>query len=169
MSQQSRGLNGRQSEQSHLTEERVIQRYRLYAPHIEVIQQIRVQIEEDGHVDRLPGIEPLLLEAEALDLAEVRRALGGRDAVRGDADDVLVAVVGRLVEGQRRLARVDVHLALLGHELPGQHVGDGGVERDLDALACGDGDEAAGDVAVGIGAAVGADWLATPACGLADL
>ena len=63
-----------------------------------------------------------------------------------------------------------MHLTLLGDELPGQDVRDGGVEGDLDALRRRDGDDAAGDVAVGIGAAaMGADGLAAPAGGLADL
>lgn len=62
-----------------------------------------------------------------------------------------------------------MHLALLRGEFPGQDVRDGGVECDLDALARGDGDEAAGDVAVAVGAAMGADRLTAPACCLADL
>ncbi|TLS24498.1 hypothetical protein PpBr36_08015 [Pyricularia pennisetigena] len=46
------------------------------------MQQIRIQVEKHGHVDRLAGVEPLLLEAEALNLAKVRRDLRGRDAAR---------------------------------------------------------------------------------------
>jgi hypothetical protein len=117
-----------------LTEEGIIECHSLNSPHVQIIEQIRVQVEEDGHVDRLTGIESLLLEAEALNLAKVRRTLCRGDAVRGHADDVLVAIVGRLVEGQGCLAGEDVYLALLGDELPGQDVGDGGVEGDLDAF-----------------------------------
>ena len=153
-----------------LTEEGVVERHRFDALHVQIIEQIRVQVEENGHVDRLAGVEPLLLEAEALDLAEVGCALRRGDAVGGNANDVLVPQVGGLVEGQGRLAGQDAHLALLGHELPGQRIRDGGVEGDLDALCRGDGDDTGRDVGGLVGAgAVGTDGLAAPASGLADL
>lgn len=155
---------------TQLTEECITQRHRLHALHVQVVEQVRIQVEKDGHVDRLPRVEALLLEAEALDLAEVGRALRRGDAVGGDADDVLVAPVGGRVEGQGRLAGEHADLALLGHKLPGQHVGHGGVEGHLDALGVLDGDQAARDVGVvGSGAAVGSYGLATPAGGLANL
>ena len=151
-----------------LTEERVVERHRLDLPHVEVIQHIRVEVEEHGHIDRLAGPQPLLLEAEALDLAKVRRHLRGRDAVRGHADDVLVARVGGRVEGQCRLAGEHADLALLRRELPGKHVRDGRVEGYAEARGGGDGVEAGGDVGVGLGG-VDADGLAAPADLLADL
>jgi hypothetical protein len=107
---------------SKLTEERITQRQLLDASHIRIIHEIRIDIEEHRHVYRLPRIQPLLLEAEALDLAEVRRYLARRHAVRRHPDDVLVAFIRRCIERQRRLAGEHPHLALLRHELPRQHV-----------------------------------------------
>jgi len=150
------------------TEKCVIQRHRLHALHVQVVEQVWVKVEEDGHVDRLAGVEALLFEAKTLDLAKVWRALRGRDAVCGDSDDVLVAAVLGLVEGEGRLAGEDAHLALLRDKLPRQLIRDGGVECDADSVRGGYGHEAARDFAL-VGAAVGADRLAAPAGGLADL
>ena len=88
-----------------LTEEGIAQGDLVDTAHIEVVEHVRVEVEEDGHVDGLAGVETLLLEAEALDLAEVGGDLGGGDAVGGDADDVGVAAVGGGVEGEGGLAR----------------------------------------------------------------
>lgn len=52
-------------------EERVGQRDVVDAVHRRVVEHLRVQEEEDGHVDLFPRAESLLLEAEALDLVEV--------------------------------------------------------------------------------------------------
>lgn len=153
-----------------LTKEGITQRDSLNALHVQIIQQIGIEIEEDGHVHRLARIQPLLLKAETLDLAEIRRTLRRRHAVRRHANDVAVAVVGRRVKGQRRLAGEHADLALLGGELPGEDVGGGGVEGDSDTFGVLDGDDALGDVfVVGSGAAVGADGLASPAGGLTNL
>lgn len=116
-----------------LTKEGIIQRDLINTPHIQIAQQVGVEVEEDGHVDGLAGVEALLLEAEALDLAEIGGHLGRGDAVRGHADNVRVAAVRRRVEGQRRLARQHAHLALLRHEFPRQHVRYRRVERYADA------------------------------------
>lgn len=87
--------------------------------HAWVVDKAWIDVEEDGHVDRFALVQSLLLEAEALDFAEVRGDLARGDAVRSHADDVLVALVGSSVECQSRLARKDAHLALLGHKFPG--------------------------------------------------
>jgi len=151
-----------------LTEERITQRHLLNPLHGWIIHKLRVDVEEDRHIHRLPGIQPLLLEAETLDLAEILRDLARRHAVRRHADDILRRIVRRRVERQRRLAREYAHLALLRREAPGQHVGDGPVEGDADALCADDGLEGFGGV---VGGAVdgGFDGLAAPAGGLADL
>lgn len=153
-----------------LTEECITQRDSLNALHVQIIQQIRIKIEKDWHIHRLARIQPLLLEAETLDLAEIRRTLRGRHTVCRHANDVGVARVGGSVERQRRLAGEDADFALLGGELPGEDVGCGGVEGDSDTFGILDGDEALGDVVVvGTGAAVGADGLTSPTGGLTDL
>jgi hypothetical protein len=80
------------------------------------------------------------------------------------------ALVGCRVERERGLAGVHADLALLGDKLPGENVGDGGVELDLDALRVGRRGEAILGVCVGVArGAVGTDRLAAPAGGLADL
>jgi len=105
-------------------EESVIQRYSIDPLHSRILQELGIDIEEDGHVDRLAFIQPLLLEAEALDLAEIRRHLRGRHAVRRHAYDVFrLRVVRCSVERQRRLTWQHAHFSLLGYEFPGQDVG----------------------------------------------
>ena len=64
--------------------------------------------------DLFLGVEPLLLEAEALDLVEVGAGLEGHHVVGGDAVDGPVGRVGGRVEGQSCL--------------PGTHLGGGGQE-----------------------------------------
>lgn len=105
-----------------------------------------------------------------MDLAEIGRALRRSDAVCGNSNDILVALIRRFIESQSRLARQHADLALLRDELPGQRIGDGGVESDLDAFGRGDGDDTARNVACIVwSVAVGADGLASPAGGLANL
>lgn len=162
-------------EKQKLTEKRIAKRDLVDASHVHVVEQVRVEVEEDGHVDRLAGVEPLLLEAEALDLAKVRGRLAGRDAVRGDADYVLVRLVGGRVERERRLPGQHADLALLRGELPGQRVGHGGVESDADARCRRHGPQALRGVVREVvrvdcaAVARRADGLAAPAGRLADL
>lgn len=163
-------LGNRRGTVHQLTKEGIVESYGLDTPHIQVVQQIGVQVEKDRHVHRLAGVQPLLLEAEALDLAEIRSALSRSDAVCRDTNDVLVALVRRCIEGQGGLAGQDTDLALLRYELPGQHVGNGGVEGDFDAVRRRYGDNARGDIFVLFAAcAVGAHRLSSPAGRLADL
>jgi hypothetical protein len=152
-----------------LTEESVIQRDGLDPLHVEVVQQVWIEVKEDGHVDCLARVQSLFLEAEALNLAKVRRALRRRDTVGRYADDVLVAVVGGLVKSECGLARQNPYFALLRDKLPRQRVGYRGVERDFDAFGISDGYDSTRNIAVGIVRAVGADRLTSPSCGLADL
>lgn len=151
-------------------EKRITQRHRLNPLHINIRHKLRINIEEHWHIDRLTRIQPLLLEAETLDLAEIRGHLTRGDRVRGDADDVFVGLVGGRVEGERGLARQDAHFALLGYELPRQDVRDGAVEGDADAWVVLDGLEALGWVDTGVAAVRGGfDGLPAPAGLLADL
>lgn len=63
---------------------------RLNTLHVDIRNKLRVNVEEDWHVDRLTSIQPLLLETKALDLTEVRRYLSWCHRVCCDTDDVLV-------------------------------------------------------------------------------
>lgn len=93
------------SRKSRRTEEGIVQRNSLDTLHVRVPTELRIDVEEHGHVDRLAFIEPLLLEAETLDLAEIRCDLRWRHAVRRHPDYVLGRrLVRRSVERQRRLA-----------------------------------------------------------------
>lgn len=146
-------------------EKRITQRHRLNTLHVDIRHKLWVNVEKHRHIDCLARVQPLLLKAETLDLAEVRRHLARRDRVGCDADNVLVGLVRRRVEGECCLAGQDAHFALLGHKLPRQHVGDGAVECDADAGMVLNGLEALGGVGVGVAAAVcgGFDGLASPA------
>lgn len=151
-------------------EERVTQRHSLNPLHVDVVHKVRINIEENRHVHCLARIQPLLLKAKTLNLAEIRRHLPRRDRVRSHSDDILVRLVGRGVESQRGLARENTHFALLWNELPGQDVRDRAVEGDADARVVFDGLEALGGVAGSVAAMPGGlDGLAAPSCLLADL
>lgn len=126
-----------------LTEECITQRHGLDTLHVQIIQQIRVQVKEHRHIHRLAGIQSLLLETETLNLAKVWCTLGRRYTVCCHANDVGVALVGGRVEGQCRLAGENADFALLRNKLPGENVGYGGIEGDSDTLGIFDGDEAA--------------------------
>lgn len=86
-------------------EKRITQRHCLDPFHIWIHDKFRINVEEHGHVHRLACIQTLLLEAEALDLAEVRRHLARRDAVRRNTNDIFARLVGRGVKSERRFAR----------------------------------------------------------------
>lgn len=107
-----------------LTEERITQCHCLNTLHVHVIEQIRIQVEEYRHVHGFSRIETLLFETEALDLAEIRRTLRGRHTVGGHSNDILVTLVGRLVECERSLARKNTDFSLLRDKLPGKNIGD---------------------------------------------
>ncbi|POS81772.1 hypothetical protein EPUL_006058, partial [Erysiphe pulchra] len=61
-----------------LTEESVVERDGINTLHGRVLQELRIDVEEDWHVHRLALVEPLLLKTETLDLAEIRRNLPRR-------------------------------------------------------------------------------------------
>jgi hypothetical protein len=151
-------------------EKRVTQRHSLNPLHINIVHKVRVNIEENWHIDRLARIQPLLLKAKTLNLAEIRRHLPRRDRVCGHSDDILIGLVGRSVEGERCFAREHAHFALLGNELPGQDIRDRAVEGDANARVVFDRLEALGGVAGSVAAMPGGfDGLAAPSCLLADL
>jgi len=153
-----------------LTEKRVIQRNRLDSLHIRIRDKLGINVEEHRHIDRLASIQPLLLEAETLNLAEIRRHLRRRHAVRRNPYDIFCrALVRRSVERQRRLAGQHSHFALLWRELPRQDIGGRAGEGDSESWDAGLGCSAGDDVLCVAGAlVVDVDRLATPAGLLAD-
>lgn len=85
-------------------EKRITQR-QLHNPlHVRIIHKFRINVEEHRHIDRLPSIQPLLLKAKALDLAEIRRYLARCYAVRRHSYYVFAAVIRGCIECQCRLA-----------------------------------------------------------------
>jgi len=122
-------------------EECITERNLLNALHIDIIHKLRINVKENRHIDRLARIQPLLLEAEALDLAEILRHLSRGNTVCRNTDDVLVRGVRRRVECQRRLSGQHAHFSLLRDKFPGKDVGDGAIEGHADALCVGDGPE----------------------------
>lgn len=49
-------------------EKGIVERDSLDTLHIAILQELRVNVEKHGHIDRLPLRKSLLLEAETLDL-----------------------------------------------------------------------------------------------------
>lgn len=76
-----------------LTEKGVRQCNGIYSPHIRVLHEIRINEEENRHVDRLPCIQPLFFETEALYFTKVWRNLWWRNAVCCNANDITLALV----------------------------------------------------------------------------
>lgn len=147
----------------------ITQRNRLNTFHADITRKLRVDVEEYRHVYRLSRIQPLLLEAEALDLREIRRHLARCHAVRSHPNDILLRRVGRRIESERGLAGQNTNFALLGDELPREDVRCGAVEGYANARVVFDGTEALGGVASIVAVSGGLDGLATPASGLAYL
>lgn len=106
-----------------LTEKCVVERNCFHTLHVQIIQQVRIQVKEHRHIHRLSSIQSLLLKAEALNLAKVRGTLSRGDTVCRNTNDVLVASVGGLVEGKGSFAGENTNFALLGDEFPGKLIG----------------------------------------------
>lgn len=70
--------------------EMICERDRLFLREIRVVVDRRIQVEQYWQFKRLTRIEELILEAEALDLVEVKSALLGEDLIDSDACDGLV-------------------------------------------------------------------------------
>lgn len=85
------------------TKESVRQGYGINPRHCGVVDKVRVNEEEHGHIHRLASIESLFFETETLYLAKVGSHLRRRNTVCGDTDYILIALVGCRVECQRRL------------------------------------------------------------------
>src|SRR6266496_1584611 len=72
-----------------LTEKRITQRNLLNSLHIRIVHKIRINIEENRHIHRLPSVQSLFLKAEALNLAKIRSNLSWRNTIRRYPNNIL--------------------------------------------------------------------------------
>lgn len=101
-----------------LTKKGIRQSNRINALHSRILDEIRINKEEDGHIHRLASIELLFLKTKALDLAKIRGHLPRCNTVRRNTNDVRRTPVGRRVEGKSCLARENTNFPLLWCEFP---------------------------------------------------
>lgn len=71
-------------------EEGIAKRDCLDAFHVDVRDELGIDVEEHRHIHCLACIQPLLFEAKALDLAEVWSDLSWCHRVRCNADDIFI-------------------------------------------------------------------------------
>lgn len=88
-----------------LTEKCIRQRNSINALHCRILRKIRINEEENRHINRFPSIQLLLLKTETLNFAEVRSNLTRRHTVRRDTDNIRRALVSGRVEGKSSLSR----------------------------------------------------------------
>lgn len=105
-----------------LTEERVRQSNGIDLGHCGIVDEVRINEEENRHVDCFSSVQSLFLETKALYLAEVWCHLSRRNIVGRHPDDVLGAFVRSRVKCQRGFPRQDPDLSLLWSELPWHHI-----------------------------------------------
>lgn len=103
-------------------EKSVVQRYRPDILRVNIVNELRINIEENWHIDSLASIQPLFLKAEALDLAEVSSDLSWRDRICRHSDNVFRRFVRCSVERKSRLARQHPNLSLLWDKFPREYV-----------------------------------------------
>lgn len=151
----------------NLTEECIGKGDGINSLHCRILREIRIDEEENRHVHGFPGIQLLFFEAKALDLAEVRSDLSGRDTVRRDSDDIRRTFVRRSIESQCRFARKDSDLSLLWRELPWENIRNRAIERNSEAAGVRYRRYARRGVAISY--TVSKDGLTIPASLLADL
>ena len=89
-------------------EERIVENNLVHVGEARIVLDLGVDEEEDGHLDLLVRLQPLLLKAKALNLVEIEATLERVDIVRGHAGDGRVGLVLGEVKGERRVARVDL-------------------------------------------------------------
>ena len=97
-------------------EERVGQGDGLDVVQVAIGQDFRVDEEADRHVQLLAGLEALLVEAEALDLAEVPAGLERRDVEGRGPGHRLGGQVARAIVGQPGLADLERDLRVSGKD-----------------------------------------------------
>lgn len=127
-------------------EKSIIQRNRINPLHIWILQKFGINVKENRHIHRLASIQPLLLEAETLNLTEIRRHLTRCHAVCCHANYILLLAQIRCgVKCQRRLTGQYPHFALLWGEFPWQDIGCGSREGDAQTAGGGDGGQLRSD------------------------
>ena len=109
-------------------EKGIIQGDEIDLPHPRIVHDIRIDKEEDWHINRFASIQFLLIETEALYLGEIGCSDIGSDVVRRNSNDVLGTEIRGGIEGERRLTRPDGDLSLLRCELPVESIRDLTVE-----------------------------------------
>src|SRR6516165_12177967 len=100
----------------------------MVAARFRITRQRRVHEENDGHIDLLMRVEPLLLEAKALDLVEINAGRLGRHHERRMPDDRLIGEVLGREEHELLLAEMNPDLALGRLKAPRQIARDVAVE-----------------------------------------
>ena len=104
------------------TEKGIGQRDRIYFCHRRVVNKVGIDEEEDGHIDGLSSIEPLLFETEALDFAKIWGHLSWSNTIGSDPNDILSTLVRSRIERERCLPWQDADLSLLWSKFPRQNV-----------------------------------------------
>lgn len=87
-----------------LTKERIRQSNGIDLGHCGIVDEVRINEEEDRHVDRLASIQSLFFKTKALYLAKVGGHLGRRNTVGRHPNDILGAFVRSRVKCQRGLS-----------------------------------------------------------------
>ena len=101
-------------------EERVSERDGIDVAQLGILAEGRIDEEHHRHIDLLMRLEPLLGEAEALNLVEIDAGLQRRHIERRMPDDRLIAgVLGGEID-KLLLAEMHLHRALLRREAPRQ-------------------------------------------------
>lgn len=101
--------------------------------HVGIVQEIRVNEEEDRHVHILARGQSLLFEAKALDLVEVVAGTVGSDIVGGDPHHIVLGLRFRLVKCQGGFPRHHVNVPQLRLEGPGKRIRGVAFKGDADA------------------------------------
>mmetsp|Transcript_13188 Transcript_13188/g.35888 ORF Transcript_13188/g.35888 Transcript_13188/m.35888 type:complete len:218 (+) Transcript_13188:287-940(+) len=108
----------------------------IYVPAVPIARHLRVNVEENGHVNSLVRLQPLLLKAEALDLVEVLAELVWGDIIHGVPRHRFIAFIVGSEEGQCALPCLHTHVLLCRLELPGHVICNVRVEPYSDVPVC---------------------------------
>lgn len=104
------------------TEEGIRQRDRIDFCHCRIIDKVWIDEEKNRHIDSLSGIEPLLFETEALNLAKIWRHLCWSNTVGSDPNDIFSTFICCRIKRERGLSGQDSDLSLLWRKLPGHYI-----------------------------------------------
>lgn len=104
------------------TEKRIRQCDCIYFCHRGIVDKVRIDEEENRHINSFPGVEPLLFEAKALNFAKIRRHLRWSNTIGSDPNNVLGALVRCRIKSERCFPRQNSDFSLLWCELPGHYI-----------------------------------------------